>query len=92
MLVGLTQIRSFWFAQCNVDETLALQTAGLMKSLGLIVRAHVFANNDILRPWQDVGYKHFNLDDCWAEKNRSAEGLLVPGENQLYILHAARSS
>ena len=51
-----------------------------------------FENNDILRSWQDVGYKHFNLDDCWAEKNRSAEGLLVPGENQLYILHTARSS
>jgi len=33
-----------------------------MKSLGLI----------------DVGYKHYNLDDCWAVKNRSAEGLLVP--------------
>ncbi|KAF8523840.1 glycoside hydrolase superfamily [Gautieria morchelliformis] len=33
-----------------------------MKSLGLI----------------DVGYKHYNLDDCWAEKNRSADGLLVP--------------
>jgi len=33
-----------------------------MKSLGLI----------------DVGYKQLNLDDCWASKNRSATGLLVP--------------
>jgi len=48
--------------QCNVDEALVLQTASLMKSLGLI----------------DVGYKQLNLDDCWASKNRSATGLLVP--------------
>ncbi|KZT04878.1 glycoside hydrolase family 27 protein [Laetiporus sulphureus 93-53] len=47
---------------CNIDENIILETASLMKSLGL----------------QDVGYNHVNLDDCWAEKNRSAEGLLVP--------------
>ncbi|KAF8584417.1 glycoside hydrolase family 27 protein [Ramaria rubella] len=48
--------------QCNLDEALALQTAGLMKSLGLI----------------DLGYKHYNLDDCWAAKNRTSKGLLAP--------------
>ncbi|KIJ23431.1 glycoside hydrolase family 27 protein [Sphaerobolus stellatus SS14] len=48
--------------QCNVDEALVLQTAGLMKSLGLI----------------DAGYTRFDLDDCWAVKNRSSTGLLVP--------------
>lgn len=37
-----------------------------MKSLGL----------------QDAGYTHVNLDDCWAEKNRSAEGLLVPNSER----------
>ncbi|GBE83549.1 Probable alpha-galactosidase [Sparassis crispa] len=47
---------------CDIDENTILTTASLMKSLGL----------------QDVGYTHVNLDDCWAEKNRSAEGLLVP--------------
>ncbi|KAH9936696.1 glycoside hydrolase superfamily [Amylocystis lapponica] len=51
---------------CNIDENLILTTASLMKSLGL----------------QDVGYTHVNLDDCWAEKNRSAEGLLVPDQTR----------
>ncbi|KAF8511506.1 glycoside hydrolase [Hysterangium stoloniferum] len=52
--------------QCNVDEKLVLQTGSLMKSLGLI----------------DVGYKQLNLDDCWAEKNRTSKGLLVPDFNK----------
>ncbi|KAH9829571.1 glycoside hydrolase superfamily [Rhodofomes roseus] len=47
---------------CNIDENLILETASLMQSLGL----------------QDVGYTHVNLDDCWAEKNRTADGLLAP--------------
>ncbi|EED85274.1 hypothetical protein POSPLDRAFT_134790 [Postia placenta Mad-698-R] len=51
---------------CNIDENLILETANLMKSLGL----------------QDAGYTHVNLDDCWAEKNRSAEGLLVPNSER----------
>lgn len=48
--------------QCNIDQDLIITTATLMKSLGL----------------QDVGYTHVNLDDCWAEKKRSAAGSLVP--------------
>ncbi|KAL4254590.1 Alpha-galactosidase [Abortiporus biennis] len=48
--------------QCNIDEDLILNTASLMKSLSL----------------QDAGYSHVNLDDCYAEKNRSAEGFIVP--------------
>jgi alpha-galactosidase len=48
--------------QCNVDEALILQTAQAMVSTGL----------------QAAGYKFINLDDCWAMKNRSAAGDLVP--------------
>ncbi|KAH0578323.1 hypothetical protein H2248_003944 [Termitomyces sp. 'cryptogamus'] len=46
---------------CNINERVVLQTANLMQSLGL----------------RDVGYEHMNLDDCWAEKNRSTSGDLV---------------
>ncbi|ETW78250.1 glycoside hydrolase family 27 protein [Heterobasidion irregulare TC 32-1] len=41
---------------CDIDEDLILTTAKLMKSLGL----------------QDAGYTYVNLDDCWAEKNRTS--------------------
>ncbi|KZW03455.1 glycoside hydrolase family 27 protein [Exidia glandulosa HHB12029] len=48
--------------QCNVDEDLILQTANQMVALGL----------------KDAGYNFINLDDCWALKNRSDTGDLVP--------------
>ncbi|KAJ7060905.1 glycoside hydrolase superfamily [Mycena amicta] len=48
--------------QCNIDQDLMITTAKLVKSLGL----------------QDAGYLHVNIDDCWAEKNRSAAGDLIP--------------
>ncbi|KAJ7269547.1 glycoside hydrolase superfamily, partial [Mycena rebaudengoi] len=47
--------------QCNIDEDLVLTTGKLMKSLGLL----------------DVGYTYLNIDDCYAEKNRSANGDIV---------------
>ncbi|KAF9478958.1 glycoside hydrolase [Pholiota conissans] len=47
--------------QCNIDENLLLTTAKLMKSLGL----------------QAAGYEYVNIDDCWAEKNRTAEGNII---------------
>lgn len=47
--------------QCDIDEDLILTTAKLMKSLGL----------------QDAGYTYVNLDDCWAEKNRTSAGTVV---------------
>ncbi|KAG7448434.1 glycoside hydrolase [Guyanagaster necrorhizus] len=47
--------------QCNIDEDLLLTTANLLKSLGLL----------------DVGYDQLNIDDCYAEKNRSAGGDIV---------------
>jgi len=46
---------------CNIDEGLVLTSAQLMVSLGL----------------QDVGYEYVNIDDCYAEPNRSATGELV---------------
>ncbi|KAI0822885.1 glycoside hydrolase family 27 protein [Trametes gibbosa] len=46
---------------CDINETVVLQAAKLMVSLGL----------------SDVGYKHVNIDDCYAEKNRSASGDIV---------------
>jgi alpha-galactosidase len=48
--------------QCNVNEDLIVETAELMVSLGL----------------QKAGYEFINLDDCWASKNRSDSGELVP--------------
>lgn len=47
--------------QCNIDEDLILETAHLMQSLGL----------------QDAGYNYVNIDDCYAEKNRTADGDIV---------------
>ncbi|KAL0571651.1 hypothetical protein V5O48_010309 [Marasmius crinis-equi] len=46
---------------CDIDEDLVLETAKLMKSLGL----------------QDAGYNYVNIDDCYSEKNRSADGFIV---------------
>ncbi|KAL0959536.1 hypothetical protein HGRIS_011249 [Hohenbuehelia grisea] len=47
--------------QCNIDENLMLTTAQLMKSLGL----------------QAAGYNYVNIDDCYAERNRSASGDII---------------
>jgi alpha-galactosidase len=47
--------------QCNIDEDLMLTTAKLMKSLGL----------------QAAGYNYVNIDDCYAEKNRTAAGDII---------------
>ncbi|KXN84641.1 putative alpha-galactosidase B [Leucoagaricus sp. SymC.cos] len=53
---------SAWNAfQCNIDEDLILETAYLMQSLGL----------------QDAGYSYVNIDDCYAEKNRSQGGDII---------------
>ncbi|KAF9261422.1 glycoside hydrolase [Marasmius fiardii PR-910] len=46
---------------CDIDEDLVFTTAKLMKSLGL----------------QDAGYNQVNIDDCYSEKNRSADGFIV---------------
>src|SRR4051812_16190045 len=43
---------------CNVDEQLIKQTADYFITSGL----------------KDAGYKYVNIDDCWLEKQRSADG------------------
>ncbi|MGH8963522.1 MAG: NPCBM/NEW2 domain-containing protein [Jatrophihabitantaceae bacterium] len=47
---------------CNVDEQLIEQTADYFVSSGL----------------KAAGYEYVNIDDCWLEKSRSADGHLVP--------------
>lgn len=47
---------------CNVDEQLIEQTADYFVSSGL----------------KAAGYEYVNIDDCWMEKSRSADGHLVP--------------
>ncbi|KAJ7449054.1 glycoside hydrolase superfamily [Mycena galericulata] len=51
---------------CDIDQDLIITTANLMVSLGL----------------KDAGYNYVNIDDCWAEKNRSASGDLVPDQTR----------
>ncbi|KAJ7716975.1 glycoside hydrolase family 27 protein [Mycena maculata] len=46
---------------CDINETLILETAQLIKSLGLA----------------DVGYNYVNIDDCYSEKTRTAGGDIV---------------
>ncbi|KAL4432167.1 hypothetical protein ABPG77_005929 [Micractinium sp. CCAP 211/92] len=45
----------------DINETLVQQQADLMVSLGL----------------RDVGFEYLVLDDCWAEKERPADGRLI---------------
>lgn len=40
-----------------------LNTARLMKSLGL----------------QKAGYEYVNIDDCYSEKNRTSDGYIIEG-------------
>ena len=47
---------------CNVSEQLIEQTADYFVSSGL----------------KAAGYEYVNIDDCWLEKTRSADGHLVP--------------
>ncbi|KAK7451774.1 hypothetical protein VKT23_012453 [Stygiomarasmius scandens] len=46
---------------CEINETVLRSTADNMVKLGL----------------QDVGYQYINIDDCYSEKNRSADGNIV---------------
>jgi len=46
---------------CDINEDRILNTAKLMKSLGLA----------------DIGYDYINIDDCYSEKNRSEAGDIV---------------
>jgi alpha-galactosidase len=47
--------------ECDLNETLFTQTADAMASSGLLA----------------AGYDHINLDDCWMQKSRTANGTLL---------------
>jgi alpha-galactosidase len=47
---------------CDVNETLIKETADFFVSSGL----------------KNAGYQYVNIDDCWALKDRGADGRLVP--------------
>ena len=32
--------------------------------------------------WRDLGYSYVNIDDCWANWNRTADGLLAPNSTR----------
>ncbi|KAL1740743.1 glycoside hydrolase superfamily [Schizophyllum fasciatum] len=46
---------------CDINETVIRESADLLVSLGL----------------KDLGYNYMNIDDCYAEKNRTADGDIV---------------
>ncbi|KAJ7198342.1 glycoside hydrolase superfamily [Mycena pura] len=52
--------------QCGINETVILETASLIKSLGLA----------------DVGYDHVNIDECYSEKQRNANGAIVEAKER----------
>ncbi|KAK7040879.1 hypothetical protein VNI00_009475 [Paramarasmius palmivorus] len=52
--------------QCNIDEELMLTTARLIKEHGLL----------------DVGYNYINIDDCYSEKNRTADGFIIEDQKR----------
>jgi alpha-galactosidase len=47
---------------CNINEELIRETADAIVSSGL----------------KDAGYQYVNIDDCWAEHDRNAEGKFEP--------------
>ncbi|MEV4598897.1 NPCBM/NEW2 domain-containing protein [Amycolatopsis sp. NPDC049253] len=51
---------------CNINETLIRETADAIVSSGL----------------RDAGYQYVNIDDCWAEQNRNAEGKFEPNHER----------
>ncbi|KAI0055502.1 glycoside hydrolase family 27 protein [Artomyces pyxidatus] len=51
---------------CDINETIILETAGLLKTLGLA----------------DLGYNYMNIDDCWHEPSRSPDGFLVANKER----------
>ncbi|KAJ6512538.1 glycoside hydrolase family 27 protein [Mycena sanguinolenta] len=51
---------------CNINETVILETAALIKASGLA----------------DVGYNYVNVDDCYSEKQRNSNGDIVADKNR----------
>ncbi|XP_006456345.1 hypothetical protein AGABI2DRAFT_228269 [Agaricus bisporus var. bisporus H97] len=56
-----------WYAyMCEINETIVLDNAKLVKSLGLL----------------DVGYNYINIDDCYSEKQRDSDGNIVASKER----------
>lgn len=51
---------------CNINETVVLESARLMKSLGL----------------HDVGHEYVGIDDCYSEKKRNDAGDIVASKER----------
>ncbi|KAF9448138.1 glycoside hydrolase family 27 protein [Macrolepiota fuliginosa MF-IS2] len=51
---------------CEISESIVLDNAKLIKSLGLL----------------DAGYNYVNIDDCYSEKERSASGDIVASKDR----------
>ncbi|KAL1739563.1 glycoside hydrolase superfamily, partial [Schizophyllum fasciatum] len=60
-LSPLTVLCQLWDITCDINETVIRESADLLVSLGL----------------KDLGYNYMNIDDCYAEKNRTADGDIV---------------
>lgn len=56
--------------QCDIDEDIVLTNAKRMVELGFV----------------DLGYNYMNVDDCWAEKNRSVDGFQLASASSFLIL------
>lgn len=56
--------------QCDIDEDIVLTNAKRMVELGFV----------------DLGYNYMNVDDCWAEKNRSADGFQLASASSFLSL------
>jgi alpha-galactosidase len=79
----LTVILNF-ILQCNINESVVLETANLMKSYGLLVGICspfvLHRKSDTVHQPQDSGYKYVNLDDCYSEKQRSTSGDIIASQ------------
>lgn len=51
---------------CEINETIVLDNAKLIKSLGLL----------------DAGYNYINIDDCYSEKARDSDGNIVANKER----------
>ncbi len=51
---------------CEIDENLIRGAADALVSTGM----------------KDAGYQYVNIDDCWAEQNRTADGKLEPNHER----------
>lgn len=66
---------------------MVLESARLMKSLGLHVRLQSLETLRGLIRLQDVGYEYVGIDDCYSEKKRNDAGDIVASASFLWLLN-----